>query len=285
MSLSPRSPRSFPKVTPSDVLKFTKPTKEFLCPLSANRHQIEFLEFTISDYATKNIIFMVGRDYPPPVDLDLDLGNLDENAYRLIKYEFSEDVLRLPSIQTSLVFSVGEEEVPNFRMVERHYFRDQLVKSYDFGFGFCIPASTNTWDAVYQVPPLDDELIEEMIAHPFETKSDSFYFVDDELIMHNKASYKYVPEDTAQAKKSYEDRYAGAKGAKKQASKYDSDEGDEGGLDDRSDDGSAGDTGGENGGERKAGGKYDDEEGDSRRGSIESTGGGDDPWSKEADYY
>lgn len=43
-----------------------------------------------------------------------------------------------------------------------------------------------------------------MIAHPFDTKSDSFYFVDDELIMHNKASYKYVPEDTAQAKKSYE---------------------------------------------------------------------------------
>ena len=45
-----------------------------------------------------------------------------------------------------------------------------------------------------------------MIANPFETKSDSFYFVDDELIMHNKASYKYVPEDTAQAKKSYEVR-------------------------------------------------------------------------------
>ncbi|CAB1120738.1 unnamed protein product [Ectocarpus sp. CCAP 1310/34] len=177
---------------------------DFLCALSANKYQIEFLEFTISDYDTKNIIFMVGRDYPPPIDLDLDLGSLDENAYRLIKYEFSEDVLRLPSIQTSLVFSVGEQEVPNFRMVERHYFRDQLIKSYDFGFGFCIPASTNTWDAVYQVPPLDEDLIEEMIANPFETKSDSFYFVDDELIMHNKASYKYVPEDTAQAKKSYE---------------------------------------------------------------------------------
>lgn len=36
----------------------------------------------------------------------------------------------------------------------------KLVKSYDFGFGFCIPASTNTWDAVYQVPPLDDDLSE-----------------------------------------------------------------------------------------------------------------------------
>lgn len=30
--------------------------------------------------------------------------------------------------KTSLVFSVGEEEVPNFRMVERHYFRDQVRK-------------------------------------------------------------------------------------------------------------------------------------------------------------
>lgn len=29
-------------------------------------------------------------------------------------------------MQTSLVFSVGEEEVPSFRMVERHYFRDQV---------------------------------------------------------------------------------------------------------------------------------------------------------------
>lgn len=47
-------------------------------------------------------------------------------------------------------------------------------------------------------------IVEEMIAHPFETRSDSFYFVDDVLVMHNKASYKYVPEDTAQAKKSYE---------------------------------------------------------------------------------
>lgn len=30
-----------------------------------------------------------------------------------------------------------------------------------------------------------------MIKHPFETKSDSFYFVSDRLIMHNKADYSY----------------------------------------------------------------------------------------------
>ncbi len=46
-----------------------------------------------------------------------------------------------------------------------------------------------------------------MIANPYETKSDSFYFVGGKLVMHNKASYKYFREDAAQAKKSYEDKY------------------------------------------------------------------------------
>lgn len=31
-----------------------------------------------------------------------------------------------------------------------------------------------------------------MINHPYETKSDSFYFVGDDLIMHNKAAYTYT---------------------------------------------------------------------------------------------
>lgn len=33
--------------------------------------------------------------------------------------------------------------------------------------------------------------VSEMIANPFETRSDSFYFVDDRLVMHNKADYAY----------------------------------------------------------------------------------------------
>jgi len=34
-------------------------------------------------------------------------------------------------------------------------------------------------------------LVREMIASPYETRSDSFYFVDDSLVMHNKADYAY----------------------------------------------------------------------------------------------
>jgi len=112
-----------------------------------------------------------------------------------------------------LVFSVGAKEMQGFRMIERHYFRDQLVKSFDFEFGFCIPSSVNTWEAVYDMPPLSETLIMDMINNPHETKSDSFYFVNNTLIMHNKASYSYFKEDAAQSK-SYESKF-GAKATTK----------------------------------------------------------------------
>lgn len=32
-----------------------------------------------------------------------------------------------------------------------------------------------------------------MINSPWETKSDSFYFVENKLIMHNKAEFSYAP--------------------------------------------------------------------------------------------
>ncbi|ETV77713.1 hypothetical protein H257_08577 [Aphanomyces astaci] len=192
--------------TPDDVLELEAPTKSFLCPLSANVYSIDFLKFQIIDYESKRKIFQVGRDCPPRAAAKVDYSQpLDEESYRKIRYEFSEDVLRLPTIMTSLEFSVGGKEVHGFRMIERHYFREELVKSYDFAFGFCIPRSTNTWDAVYSVPALDEDLIQDMVANPYATVSDSFYFVGDELIMHNKAEYKYIVEDRAQSKRSYYD--------------------------------------------------------------------------------
>ena len=104
-----------------------------------------------------------------------------------------------------------------FRMIERHYFRDQLVKSFDFEFGFCIPSSVNTWEAVYDMPPLSETLIMDMINNPHETKSDSFYFVNNTLIMHNKASYSYIKEDAAQSK-SYESKFGASSKAAKSSS-------------------------------------------------------------------
>jgi protein unc-119 len=69
--------------------------------LSSNNYGLDFLQFTISDYATKKVIFEVGKDNPTPQDIAVDFSALGEDMYRKIKYTFSEDVLRLPLIQTS----------------------------------------------------------------------------------------------------------------------------------------------------------------------------------------
>jgi len=195
-------------VRPEDVLAHGAPTKSFLCPLSANSDfGIEFLSFVIQDYTTKKTIFEVSRDRPLPIDVSRHDAS-DPDSLRKINYELSEDFLRLPVVSTTLVFSVGAKPLSDFRMIERHYFRDTLIKSFDFSFGFCIPGSTNTWEACYDLPPMDGRLVDRMIEHPYETASDSFYFVGNELIMHNKAYYKYVREDADAQCKSYEAKYA-----------------------------------------------------------------------------
>lgn len=186
-------------ITPNDILKLTKPTEDFLCPISANKCNIEFLAFSISDYETKEVLFDIDGSDATEGALEIDIDHnapITEDTFRKIKYTFSEKVLRLPLISTSLTFKVGSQPVSNFRMIERHYYKENLVKSFDFTFGFCIPDSTNTWEAVYDIPSLDNYLIDEMICNPFETRSDSFYFVGDELIMHNKASYSYIARPT-----------------------------------------------------------------------------------------
>ena len=178
-------------ITPEDVMGFTEPTSNFLCPLSANVYGIDFLAFTIEDYDTKRVIFEVNKENIE-LPAGFDFSMLNEDAYRKIRYDFSVEVLQLPRVSTVLTFAVGPQPVEGFKMIERHYFRNRLVKNFEFDFGFCIPNSRNTWNAVYDVPALDEDLVAEMLANPYETKSDSFYFVDNKLIMHNKAEYRYT---------------------------------------------------------------------------------------------
>ena len=46
---------------------------------------------------------------------------------RIVRYQMGPAFLNLGMIGTNLTFKVGNMEVPNFRMIERHYFRDILI--------------------------------------------------------------------------------------------------------------------------------------------------------------
>ncbi|CAD2221495.1 GMP-PDE, delta subunit family protein [Angomonas deanei] len=187
------------KITPEQCLAFTAPTEDFLCPLTANTYGLEFYRFTIRDLETSAVVFDMERsaeDFKKFNEMIPHLTEDQKKRSRSIHYRFPSNFLTRKAIGAKLVFGVnGDKPVPNFRMIERHYFRNTLVKSFDFKFSFCIPHSTNTWESIYDVPNLSPEWLKAIQESPFETVSDSFYFVNDELIMHNKAYYAYDGKD------------------------------------------------------------------------------------------
>lgn len=180
-------------ITPEDVLKLRKPTTNYLCTVQDNVYGIEFTRFKIRNMDTEQTLFEISK--PSPEEMAALLAEssdpVDPNAGRFVRYHFTAEFLRLKTIGATVEFDVGSKPVKNFRMIERHYFGDKLLKSFDFDFGFCIPGSHNTCEHIYEFPPLNTEMMKEMINSPYETKSDSFYFVDGKMIMHNKADYAY----------------------------------------------------------------------------------------------
>uniref|UniRef100_A0A3B5LHY5 Protein unc-119 homolog A n=1 Tax=Xiphophorus couchianus TaxID=32473 RepID=A0A3B5LHY5_9TELE len=166
------------------IVATTQLTAYYLCSPDENVFNIDFTRFKIRDMETSTVLFEITK--PPSTGEDIDL-----NAGRFVRYQFTPAFLRLRQVGATVEFTVGDMPIENFRMIERHYFREKLLKSFDFEFGFCMPSSKNTCEHIYEFPPLSEDTIREMVLHPYETQSDSFYFVDNKLVMHNKADYSY----------------------------------------------------------------------------------------------
>ena len=175
------------EITPDYVVSLTEATDRFLCPLSANVYGIEFVYFKVRDLESGTVLFEVASEEEEQQEI------VEDDSIRTIKYHLGPDFLNLTALGSTIGFKVGGKEVRNFRMIERHYFRSTLLKSFDFNLEFCIPGTRNTWEVIYEMPSLPESVKAEMIAAPWETKSDSFYFVENKLIMHNKAEYNYSP--------------------------------------------------------------------------------------------
>ncbi|XP_029375161.1 protein unc-119 homolog B isoform X1 [Echeneis naucrates] len=176
-------------ISPEDVLGLQKITENYLCSPDENIYNIDFTRFKIRDMETGTVLFEITK--PPSTDKAGEKRDIDPNAGRFVRYQFTPAFLRLRQVGATVEFTVGDMPIENFRMIERHYFREKLLKSFDFEFGFCMPSSKNTCEHIYEFPPLSEDIIREMILHPYETQSDSFYFVDNKLVMHNKADYSY----------------------------------------------------------------------------------------------
>eukprot|EP00933_Yihiella_yeosuensis_P067780 TRINITY_DN7281_c2_g4_i1.p1 TRINITY_DN7281_c2_g4~~TRINITY_DN7281_c2_g4_i1.p1 ORF type:complete len:206 (+),score=42.79 TRINITY_DN7281_c2_g4_i1:85-702(+) len=178
-------------VTPEYVLELPAPTETFLCNLTDNIYNVNFVNFKIRalEAGGERVLFTCG--VPPDQVLGVQMPEQLDDSARFIQYHFGPEFLELDTIGTTLGFTVGEHPLHNFRMIERHYFRDQLLASYDFEMPFVIPNTANTWEMIYTKPDLSQEWKDVLRTCPWECKSDSFYFVQGQLIMHNRAEYNY----------------------------------------------------------------------------------------------
>lgn len=177
-------------ISPEDIKKLEKATDGYLVDGRKNPYQIDFTRFKIRDIESGAVLFEIAKPEEDPDD-EMEIDEDDPDSGRFVRYRFTDEFLRLTSVGATVEFTVGPKPVENFRMIEKHYFKDKLLKSFDFTFGFCMPNSKNTCEHIYEFPGLSEEEIAEMVRAPYETKSDSFYFVNDELVMHNKADYAY----------------------------------------------------------------------------------------------
>ncbi|XP_056132148.1 protein unc-119 homolog B [Lampris incognitus] len=181
------------EISPDHVLGLRAVTEDYLCIPEDNVYNVDFTRFKIRDLETGTVLFEIAK--PPncrgPVEHTEESEDVDSSAGRFVRYQFTPAFLKLRTVGATVEFTVGDQPINSFRMIERHYFQGRLLKNFDFDFGFCIPNSRNTCEHIYEFPQLPEDLIRQMVAHPYETRSDSFYFVDNKLIMHNKADYAY----------------------------------------------------------------------------------------------
>ncbi|XP_061395902.1 protein unc-119 homolog [Musca vetustissima] len=158
-------------ITPDDVLRLNKISEDYLCSPSANVYEIDFTRFKIRDLESGAVLFEIAK---PPSEQSTSDGNLDSlmsateelsieetadpNAGRYVRYQFTPAFLNLITVGATVEFTVGSRPVNNFRMIERHFFRDRLLKTFDFEFGYCIPYSKNSCEHIYEFPNLPPDL-------------------------------------------------------------------------------------------------------------------------------
>ncbi len=61
-----------------------------------------------------------------------EIGKKPAHPIRFVQYHFGPHFFQLSNIGTTLEFKVGPKPVKKFFMVEKHYFKGTLIKSFEF---------------------------------------------------------------------------------------------------------------------------------------------------------
>jgi len=114
-------------ITPEDVLCLKSVTKDYLCKPEDNVYEIDFRRFKIRDIETDTTLFEVAKPLVYPKQTSEET-NANMNAARFVRYQFTPQFLKLNIVGATVEFTVGSSPVESLRMIERHFFRNTLLK-------------------------------------------------------------------------------------------------------------------------------------------------------------
>jgi hypothetical protein len=120
-----------------------------------------------------------------------EINDSDLHDQHVTRFTLPRKILEMKTLGATLKLKVGPKKISNLRLIERHYFRSRLLKTYDFSLGCLIPSSVNTLSLVYRLPQLTRDEVKEILDDPYEARADCFFFVDDELIIHCQSAYSF----------------------------------------------------------------------------------------------
>ena len=169
--------------TLESVLNMDVPTDKFLVKLHDNIYGIRFKGFKLRDCDTNEIYHQFETN---------NVFELDYFADHILDYDFPQKILNAKVLGSNLKLVVGDHLVDNLDLVERHYVDDKLVASYKFNFPIFMPNSENNVEFIYSVPSLSEETKKKIgMGEEVEAKSDTFIFVNGNLVIHRRAHYRY----------------------------------------------------------------------------------------------
>lgn len=169
----------------------------FLCKMKANNIELQFVHFKLRNPDTgrvyietefkerNNADLLIDDDqYPPEILAVL-------NEMRFVQYKLPIEFLTTRTLSCSLKLKIGDKIVESLVMVENHYFNNHMIAQFEFKLPFCGPNTKNTAEYIYELPELDEKVIAEINKKRLSTFSDTFFFADGVLVMHNKAEYSF----------------------------------------------------------------------------------------------
>lgn len=172
------------KLTLEEALKMEKPTKDFLIKLEDNTPGVRFNGFKLRDMETGEIY----HEYYPE-----NIFELDYYADHILNYKFPNKLIKnQKNLGTSLKLCVGNNMIKNSVLLERHYINDHLAASFNFKFPLFFPDSQNSIEFIYSIPKMPPEVQAKIDkGEDIEAKSDTFIFVEGNLVVHRRAQYQY----------------------------------------------------------------------------------------------